>query len=155
MPRRTLIPLGWFVLVLAGCNGAPAAASFAVTASPSASSTSTQRATPSAATNGAPSELEGTWQTNVGTADQPERVTLRLQATGYQIKRGAFSGTGAITVDGNTITFEHANQCETDTGGAYHWAIDGRTLTLTPSEPRDPCPRIEVLAGHPYERIDS
>ena len=116
--------------------------------------TATPTATATASPIALPTELSGTWQTDVGTGAAPDRVLLTLDGRSYRIRRGTFSGTGAIAVDGHTITFSNNAQCEIDTGGGYEWAVADGVLTFTPAEPSDPCPRIEVLAAHPWERVE-
>ena len=63
--------------------------------------------------------------------------------------RGGFSGSGSIEVDGDSITFAHANQCDGDTGGRYRWQVTDGALTFTALD-TDPCPRAGILDGKTY-----
>ena len=101
-----------------------------------------------------PAELAGRWRLNLGSAGSPDIVILTLQDRSYRVVRGGFSGTGSIELDGDTITFAHANQCDGDTGGRYHWQVADGMLTFTARD-TDPCPRAGILDGKTYTRLDA
>ena len=79
-------------------------------------------------------------------------MTLTIGQTTYQIDRGGFSGRGKIGVTGDQITFSGNDLCVG--AGTYEWRIAAGTLSFTPVGARDPCPRIDVLEGARYTRLD-
>jgi hypothetical protein len=92
--------------------------------------------------------LEGVWRTDLGNGD---RVQLTLRGTDYGITRGGNSGSGDISVEGDLITFSGSNLC--DGVGVYQWAVEGDSLTFTPTPSGDPCSgRRPVLDGVTYTR---
>lgn len=92
--------------------------------------------------------MEGTWRTDLGDGD---RVTLSLRGTTYTITRGANSGNGDISVEGDTIVFSGSNLC--DGVGTYQWSVEGESLTFSAADPGDPCSgRRPVLDGVTYNR---
>ncbi|HEY3428193.1 MAG TPA: hypothetical protein VGK83_05945 [Acidimicrobiia bacterium] len=146
--------LGFFLLLMmtACATAAPpdtstpaAATTFdsTTTEAPATTATST-----TAAADAAPPELEGTWRTDLGNGD---RVALTLRRTSYQISRGGNSGSGAISVEGDTIVFSGSTLC--DGVGTYQWSIEGEALTFTAADAGDPCGgRRPVLDGVTYTR---
>jgi hypothetical protein len=54
-------------------------------------------------------------------------------------------------VTGDEITFSGIEDCAGE--GTYRWAIADRVLTFTSVGEPDPCPRLGVLQGHPYEMV--
>lgn len=143
--------MGVLLVLLSACaaTGASGTTSSTASSSPSASPSPTLRAPTPSPSSALPAELAGRWRVNVGSAASPDTVTLTLQGRSYRIQRGGFSGTGSIEVEGDTITFAHANQCDGDTGGRYRWTVADGTLTLMALD-TDPCPRTEVLDGKTY-----
>jgi hypothetical protein len=141
--------LGALLVLLSACAG-PAAS---ITANPTPSDTATATVAPSVSkpspSSPLPPELAGRWRINLGSAGSPDIVLLTLQDRSYRVVRGGFSGTGSIAVDGDTITFAHANQCDGDTGGRYRWTVANGTLTFT-ALGTDPCPRAGILDGKTY-----
>jgi hypothetical protein len=127
----------------------PAAATTIVTATTEAPATTAEPTTSTtAAADAAPPELEGTWRTDLGNSD---RVALTLRGTSYQISRGGNSGTGDISVEGDTIVFSGSSLC--DGVGTYQWSIEGEALTFTAGDAGDPCGgRRPVLDGVTYTR---
>jgi hypothetical protein len=113
--------------------------------------TTTPTTTTTLSPDAAPVELSGVWRTNLGTGDQVlDNVSLNLSGNQYAIQRGPNSGTGSISVDGDTIAFFASSIC--DGTGTYRWAVEGETLTLTAIE-SDPCGnRSLVLDGITYTK---
>lgn len=141
--------LGALLVLLTACTGPATSTTASATTSASASpSIASPAATPSPS-SALPVELAGRWRINLGSAGSPDTVTLTLQDRSYRIVRGGFSGTGSIAVEGDTITFAHANQCDGDTGGRYRWQVTDGTLTFMALD-TDPCPRGGILDGKTY-----
>ena len=129
-------------------TAAPPATTIATTTTEAPTTTAEPTTTTTAAADAAPPELEGTWRTDLGNGD---RVMLTLRGTSYGITRGGNSGSGDISVEGNTIVFSGSNLC--DGVGTYEWEIEDGSLTFTQEESGDPCGgRRPVLDGITYTR---
>lgn len=127
---------------------APAATTIVTTTTEASATTAEPTTSTTAAADAAPPELEGTWRTYLGNSD---RVALTLRGTSYQISRGGNSGTGDISVEGDTIVFSGSSLC--DGVGTYQWSIGGEALTFTAGDAGDPCGgRRPVLDGVTYTR---
>ena len=98
-----------------------------------------------------PPELRGIWATELN-AD--ETLRLRLDGNGYQanIQGTSDTGTGRISIEGDTIVFSSSDRCANDPGGTYTWVIEDETLTFT-LVGEDPCGRISFLDGSSYTLI--
>ncbi|HKZ18627.1 MAG TPA: hypothetical protein VJQ57_00810 [Acidimicrobiia bacterium] len=155
MPHLSIFRLVLAALVATACSStagepsvttAGAVSSTTTTGEPTTSAPPTTSTT--AAVDAAPPEMEGVWRTDLGNGD---RVQLTLRGTDYGITRGGNSGSGDISVDGDLITFSGSNLC--DGVGVYQWAVEGDSLTFTPTESGDPCSgRRPVLDGVTYTR---
>jgi hypothetical protein len=143
------VAIGLALLLISGCaastTGSGPQPTTAVTAS--ASTAEPSRPTP-ALTNAAPAQLVGNWVT---TLDSGDKLTLTLGSKSYRLTRGANSGSGHISVQGDEIEFSGSNLC--DGTGTYHWSIDGDDLTFTAFGPTDPCGGTRVLDRQVYVRI--
>jgi hypothetical protein len=78
-------------------------------------------------------------------------VILTLDGTGYRIQRGAESGTGSISVDGDEVEFYGSNMC--DGRGTYTWSLEDGRLRFT-EVVHDPCDRTNVLLRGTFGRVD-
>jgi hypothetical protein len=138
------------ILSIAACSGQAAVPS--LEASPGAVPTATAAATPAPRPTApprvpAPAELQGRWQTVIGPNDKP---VLTIADFKYTIERLGI-GTGAVSVDGDQITFSGSNLCSG--AGVYHWEVEGDSLKLTAVGP-DACPnRADAVAGRTFTRV--
>lgn len=99
--------------------------------------------------DGAPSELQGTWRTEISSGDI---VILTLEPARYGVIRGPNSAVGDISVDGDEIRFFNGNICSDE--GVYTWAIDGESLTFTLADEGDPCGgRRPIFDGITYSLV--
>jgi hypothetical protein len=78
-------------------------------------------------------------------------VELTFSGTGYSIRRLGFTHFGHISVTGDEIIFSGVEDCAGE--GIYRWAIADGVLTFTTVGEPDPCPRLVILQGHPYEMV--
>jgi hypothetical protein len=109
---------------------------------------SAQSTTASGDTGAVPAELEGVWH---GEAAPGDEVDLTLRGTSYFIARGAATGNGAVSFDGDIVRFHGSNLC--DGMGTYRWSIERDTLTLAVTEEGDECDgRLPALDGIAFER---
>lgn len=163
----------WFasallVLVIgaAGCTGVDPGASNAPSADASAASAEATRTPQPSATPlpGLPSELVGTWHTDLTPYITPDplcpncgkETRLIIHAHGqYAVAGyGPYRPGGSFTMDGDLIHFDRSSQAgSTDCANAtYSYELDGDELTFTALE-EDPCGRRgDALDGVTYTR---
>lgn len=109
--------------------------------------TTTLEPTTTIAPDAAPAEMRGVW-----TLEFPEEtLQLVLQRTSYQarVQGTTETGSGRISVEGDTIEFYASDRCAEDPGGTYTWVIEDGTLTFT-LVGQDPCGRKGFLDGFSY-----
>lgn len=107
--------------------------------------TTTQEPTTTIAPDAAPPELRGVWRTEF----QGETLHLTLQRRSYSVRLPPETGSGGISVEGDTIEFHSSERCMGDPGGTYTWVIEDGNLTFT-LVGQDPCGRAAFLSGRSY-----
>ena len=148
-PNLRAAPAIALLLAVTACASARSSSTHIAPASASPSASPSASLAPPA--DAAPAELQGRWLVSLGGTGNT--ATLVLRETRYQIVRGAFTGTGKISVSGDKITFSGNDLCEGS--GTYMWVLKNDTLTFTVSGPKDPCPRIEVITGGEFTQVAS
>lgn len=110
--------------------------------------TTTLEPTTTIAADAAPPELRGIWETEL---NAEETLVLTLRGTTYQanIQGSPETGTGRISVEGDTIEFFGSDRCPGDPGGTYTWVVEDENLTFTPVG-EDPCGRNGFIPGQTY-----
>ena len=110
--------------------------------------TTTLESTTTIATDAAPAEMRGVWTLE---SSSGETLQLVLQGTSYQarVQGTPETGSGTISVDGDTIAFYGSDRCPDDPGGTYTWVIEDGTLTFT-LVGQDACGRKGFLDGFSY-----
>lgn len=110
--------------------------------------TTTLEPTTTIAPDAAPAEMRGVWTLQLS---PEETLQLVLQRTSYQagVQGTPETGSGRISVEGDTIEFYASDRCPQDPGGTYTWVIEDGTLTFK-LVGQDPCGRKGFLDGFSY-----
>jgi hypothetical protein len=117
-----------------------------------------------------PATLVGTWSMTIDAADlaviqrhvplfdNPGTWNLVLTATTFELEPSSGSGSGSVPVGlsgADQFTLAPDNYCPdqtTQNGGLYGFAIDGKSLTLTPIRDDSCSGRQWLLIAHPWNR---
>jgi len=115
--------------------------------------TTTLAPTSTIAPDAAPPQLRGVWTTQLNSTDTM-RLTLQRNSYNANIEGSPETGTGRISVEGDTIEFHGSDRCLEDPGGTYTWVIDNGMLTFA-LVGDDPCGRVGFLDGFSYTLLSA